>query len=72
MPGLRLRHQRSYVAKALTDVAHDAARPLIDKNRQDFTISSGDWVALIVAAERCRLSLGRLPIKRALAECPLR
>ena len=31
-----------------------------------------DWVALIVAAERCRLRLARaLLIKRALAECPL-
>jgi hypothetical protein len=43
VPGLRLRHQRSYVAKTLTHAAHDAPDRRFDKDRQDFTIYSGDW-----------------------------
>jgi hypothetical protein len=42
VPGLRLRHQCSYVAKALTYAAHDA--PDADQQGpKDFTIYSGDW-----------------------------
>ena len=52
MPGLRLCHQRSYSAKALTHATQHAPDCRFDKDRQDFTIYSGDWAMWRIYEQR--------------------